>query len=244
MYGGIGEMIRVAIVEDENQWAETLTSYLGRYSSENKTPFEIVRFANADSFLDGYRAEYDIVFMDIGLPGTSGMEAAKKLREKDKSVALVFVTNMMQFAVGGYEVDAIDFIVKPMSYFTFAVKLKRVMDKIASKKETVLPIKTDTGTVNISSSELKYVEIMKHYAVWHTTDGNHRSRGALKDIEPLLTGCDFVRCNNCYLVNLKFVKGISGYTVNVGGEELLISHPKRRDFVRAVNNYLGAGRNV
>lgn len=237
-------MIRVALVEDENEWAEMLTSYLKRYSSENKTPVEYVRFADADSFLDSYSADYDLVFMDIGLPGTSGMDAAKKLREKDKAVALVFVTNMMQFAVGGYEVDALDFIVKPMSYFTFAVKLRRVIDKIASKKETVVPVKTDTGTVNIASSELKYVEIMKHYAVWHTTGGEYRARGALKDIEPLLAGCDFVRCNNCYLVNLKFVKGIRGYTVNVGGDDLLISHPKRKDFVRAVNEYLGAGRNV
>ena len=244
MGGEANEKMRIAIVEDDKEAAEKLSGFIRHYGRENGRAFEIAEFRDTASFLFGYKPKYDLVFMDIEMPEMNGMEAAKKLREKDKSVALVFVTNMMQFAVGGYEVDALDFIVKPMSYFTFAVKLKRVMDKIASKKETVLPIKTDTGTVNISSSELKYVEIMKHYAVWHTTDGNHRSRGALKDIEPLLTGCDFVRCNNCYLVNLKFVKGISGYTVNVGGEELLISHPKRRDFVRAVNNYLGAGRNV
>lgn len=237
-------MIRAALVEDENEWAEMLTSYLKRYSGENSVFIESVRFADADSFLDGYRAEYDIVFMDIGLPGTSGMDAAKRLRRLDKTVALVFVTNMMQFAVGGYEVDALDFIVKPMSYFTFAVKLRRVMDKVAAKKETVVPVKTDTGTVNIASSEIKYVEIMKHYALWHTTGGEYRARCALKDVESLLSGCDFVRCNNCYLVNLKFVKGIRGYTVNVGGDELLISHPKRKEFVRAVNEYLGAGRNV
>lgn len=237
-------MIRVALVEDEDVWAETFTDYVKKFASENGEAVTCTRFPDADGFLAGYRAEYDVVLMDIGLPGTSGMEAAKKLREKDTAVVLVFITSMMQFAVNGYEVDAVDFIVKPVPYFVFSVKFRRVVEKIALRKETVLPVKTDAGTVNVPSSKIKYVEIIKHYTVYHTTDGDYRARGALKDVEPLLEKYDFVRCNNCYLVNLKYVKSIRGYTVNVGGDELLISHPKRSNFVKAVNDYLGGGNDV
>ncbi len=70
-----------------------------------------------------YRADYDIVFMDIELPGINGMEAAHRLREIDQQVILIFVTNMAQFAVKGYEVDALDYIIKPAQYGPLSIKL-------------------------------------------------------------------------------------------------------------------------
>lgn len=234
-------MINIALVEDENEWAQTFEEYVLRFAAENKLAMKLKRFSEVDGFLKEYSMGFDVVFMDIGLPGVDGMEAAKRLRLIDKTVALVFVTGMAQFALNGYEVDALDFIVKPVPYFAFSVKMRRVVDRISARKETMLWVKTESGTVGINSSELKYVEIIRHYSIYHTINGDYKVRGTLKNVESLLADFDFVRCNNCYLVNLKYVRGICGYTVDVCGEELLISHPKRREFVRALNDYLGGG---
>lgn len=236
-------MINAALVEDDAAWSAAVTEYVKKFSAESGMAVKLTRFGDAETFLAS-GVNFDLVLMDIELPGMSGMDAAKKMREAGSGAALLFVTNMAQFALNGYEVEAVDFIVKPVPYFVFSVKFRRAAERAAARKVTVLRVKTDEGTVNIRSSDIKYVEIIKHYAVYHTTDGDHRTRGALKDIEPVLADYDFVRCNNCYLVNLKYVKGVRGYTVNVGGDELLISHPKRRGFVRVLNDYLGAGSDV
>ena len=111
-------MLRCAIVEDSPRELEHLKECLARYSAERDIPLETTAFGDAASFLEHYRADYDIVFMDIELPGINGMEAAHRLREIDRQVILIFVTNMAQFAVKGYEVDALDYIIKPAQYLS------------------------------------------------------------------------------------------------------------------------------
>lgn len=120
-------MKNIAIIEDEEEALARIRGYLERFSSESGESFRIVVYGNAIDFLEKYKPNYDIVFMDIKLPNMDGMEAAKKLRALDRFVALVFVTNMKQFAVKGYEVDALDFIVKPVKYPDFVLKLQRVL---------------------------------------------------------------------------------------------------------------------
>lgn len=120
-------MINVAIVEDEDCAANNLSEYLNTFGRQNNTEIKAERFRDAISLLTGYSGKFDIVFMDIELPEMNGMDAAKKLREIDMSVTLVFVTNMAQYAVKGYEVGAVDYIVKPVSYYDFSLKLRRIL---------------------------------------------------------------------------------------------------------------------
>lgn len=237
-------MINVALVEDNDSAAEVVDAFLTQFALEKKVKFKLIRYRDAVSFLASYTANFDLVLMDIELPDLSGMDAAYKLREIDKSVVIIFVTNMAQFAVKGYEVDALDFIVKPLSYFNFSVKLQRAVDRIRFNSDVKIKVKTDSGTINIAASRLKYVEIVKHNITYHTLEGQYNSYGALKEIEPLLSAANFIRCNSCYLVNLRYVNRVHGYIVVVDGEELLISHPRRKDFVRALNAYLGSSSNV
>lgn len=234
-------MINIALVEDEDSAAKVMLGYLNRFTSDKGVKFNTVRFSDAVGFLANYNSNFDIVLMDIEMPDLSGMEAARKLREIDKTVILIFVTNMAQFAVKGYEVDAMDFIVKPVDYFVFSVKLGRALDRVTFNRDVKLRIKTENGVVNLLSSKIKYIESVKHLLIFYTTDGEFRSYGTLKETEAALSAVNFVRCNSCYLVNLRYVNCVHGYTVTVDGEELLISHPKRKDFVKSLNDYLGSG---
>lgn len=120
-------MIRVAIVEDEPAEAERLQSLLARYSREKGVQFEVQTYTSALTFLAEYNRTVDIVFMDIELPDVNGMEISRRLRKQDAAVMIVFVTNMAQFAVQGYEVAAQDFIVKPAQYGEFALKLAKAL---------------------------------------------------------------------------------------------------------------------
>lgn len=231
----------VAVVEDSPAEAETLRKLFERYTAERGTPFQLTFFPSGEEFLNKYRPIYDFVLMDIGLPKINGMEAAARLREMDKSVTLIFVTNMAQFAVKGYEVDAFDFVVKPVNYANFSLKIQRCLNKLSSRRGTELVISQADQLVRISTSRIKYIEISGHNMVYHTTDGPVHVYGNLKDVEASLNSSMFARCNNCYLVNLNYVQAIRGYTAVVDGDELQISRPRRKAFVQALNDYLGGG---
>lgn len=235
----MGIILNAAIVEDNASDAAQITEMLRRYSAESGVQMRAAVYAEAYSFLESYRAGTDIIFMDIELPGLNGMEAARKLRETDPAVTLMFVTNMAQFAVNGYEVGALDFIVKPIIYGQFKIKLDRALKRIGITDDIVLPVKTADGFVSVPASRLKYVEVMGHRLVYHTTDGNVESSGSLYKIESLLEKAKFVRCNSCYLVNPRYVQSINKLTTVVGGDELKISYAKRKEYRTAVAAYLG-----
>ena len=150
-------MINVAIVEDTLKDAETLKDYTRRAVEMVNETCEITVFNNAVDFLDGYRGNFDIVFMDIELPDINGMDAAKKLRLLDESVVLIFVTNMAQFAMGGYAVDAMDFMVKPVSYENVCIKISRDIKKIEGKREEKLVLPGKSGVTVIMIPQIRYV---------------------------------------------------------------------------------------
>ena len=152
---------------------------------------------------------------------------------------IIFITNLAQMAIAGYEVRAFHFILKPLSYGDFAMKLKSAIGFLQERMSDTLRISTGTGFSLISTDELMYVEVDGHYISYHTTSETYRLKGSLKDIEDRVRGLSFRRCNNCYLVNLKFVESVDRDDVIVGGERLKMSRPKKREFLQAVSEYIG-----
>ena len=231
--------VNTAIVEDESAEAERLSAMLGRYGEERGLVFNKRVFTLASDFLADYTGDYDVVFMDIQLPDLDGMSAAKRLRETDGSVVLVFVTNMSQYAINGYEVNAADFVVKPLIYESFALKLDRIFERMAKLAETVLPVNTGGGMVTLAASDIKYIEVMGHELIYHTTRGEYRSYGSLCKVEKRLEEARFVRCNNYYLVNPRYVQSVGAGSTVVGGDELSVSYARRKAYRKAIAEYLG-----
>ena len=231
---------RIAIVEDQNEEAERLASYFDRYSKENDCSFLITRFEDGDSFLARYQPYFDVVFMDIMMPGTNGLETARELRKIDSSVTLVFVTNMARFAIRGYEVEAFDFVVKPVSYQNFVIKLNRVLAKLKNEqRNTYILLNLADGKKRISPAQIKYLEVNGHKVIYHTTEGTYPVYGSMKSAEEQLNPSVFSRCNNCYLINLNYVSAINGLTVTVDGEALQISRSRKNAFIQQLNEFLG-----
>ena len=177
--------------------------------------------------------------MDIELPNLDGMKAAELLRERDGEVLLVFITNMQQFAVKGYSVNAMDFIVKPVTYFAFSTMLDKALRIIGTKEELELCVKSHDGMVRLKCSEIKWVEVNKHRLTFHTEQSDFEAWGKLKDVEEKLPKDKFSRCNIGYLVNLSYVKAVEGDDVIVGNDRIKISRPRKRDFLADLAAYSG-----
>lgn len=231
-------MFNVAIVEDEISAADIIEKFLEKFGRETDECFSIRRFSSAVEFLQDYKSYHDMVFMDINMPGMDGMTASRKLREIDPNVVLIFVTNMARYAVGGYEVGAFDFIVKPVSYANFAMKLRRALKAISRRDEKTVLISGKTNTRKVYVSHIRYVEVMNHVIVYHTTDGDIQTTGTMKAVTQNLKDAPFALCNQSYFVNLEYVNGINAEGVMVDGEVLPISRPRKREFLRALNLYV------
>ena len=145
-------MVNIAIVEDSEEEAAKLLACLTRYAEENGEQFSYYRYAEANSFLEEREKTFDIVFMDIMLPGINGMEAAQRMRRSNQQTVLIFVTNMTSYAIKSYEVDALDYIVKPLSYKRVVFKLRKALHIVSANEGKLLVIREKQSTVQISSN--------------------------------------------------------------------------------------------
>lgn len=235
-------MLSIVIVEDEDSAANSLETLIEEYGEKHNEKFSIVRFYDAVGFVKNYKPVYDIVFMDIVLPRMNGFEAAKRLREIDKNITLVFVTNMVNYALKGYEVGALDFIVKPVKRGHFEMKFKRVVDSVKNRKAYDISIMTGGSLKVIAISDIIYVEASMHNLIYHTTYGDFKTRESMKSIDSKLPSGLFVKCNVCYLVNMQYIQEVNGDNVTVGGVDLHISRAKKKSFMNALTDYFG--RNI
>ena len=235
-------MKNVAIIEDESESAEILKEFILRYERERGVVLNVVRYSDAADFIAEYRTEYSVIFMDIQMPRSNGMDAAGEIRKLDKAVSIVFITNLVQYAQRGYEVDAVGFLVKPIDYFTFAMVFAKAIDISFMNEERSLVLNIPGGLYRVSTDKLKYVEIIRHRLYYHLVDDVIEMTGVLSEVEKELSGFGFLRCNNCYLVNPKFIVKVKGLEVVVGGESLQISRARRSLFLTDLADwYAGNG---
>lgn len=234
-------MIKIVIVEDDDRYAAQIRGYAEKFATETDERIDIVRYADGVDFLTNYKASADIVLMDIEMPMMNGMDAAKKLRENGDKVPIIFITNMAQYAVRGYEVDAIGFIVKPITYYGFSERLKRAVAAVKAQRDNYLAFAVKDGVVKIYLDDVKYIEVYRHRMQYHTFDEVIEVPGSMRDTADKLADKHFAQCNSGWLVNLKYVDEIKGNTVKVAGEELLVSRNKRREFIQRVTAYFAGG---
>ena len=232
-------MLNVAIIEDEQQATDVLRDYLDRFRREYGTAFNIETYGDPTNFLDTYRPDYDIVFMDIEMPNMDGMEAAHRLREIDPRAVLVFVTNVARLAIKGYEVDAFDYIVKPVDYPTFARKLASAAAR-CRRDEAAVMLFNRGNMWRIQLRDIIYVEVNGHTLHFHTRDGESTDNGRMQDIERRLHGHGFLRCNKAFLVNILHIDTIRGATVTMDdGTPLPIGRAFRKSFLQDFADYEG-----
>lgn len=234
-------MIRIGLVEDDPASAALLVDYLRRYEHEHGERFAVTGFTDGDVVVADYRPVFDILLMDIQMPGMDGFTAAEHIRQIDPEVVLIFITNMSQYAIRGYKVDALSYVLKPVPYFAFSQEIKRSVARLRRRTADYLLLAVDGGLARVATDEIVFLESAKHRTIVHTVDGRHSVVGPLKDFEAKLEGKAFFRSNSGYLVNLRHVRGVHGSSaLLVGGHDLLISRSRKKGFLAALTDYLGA----
>lgn len=242
-------MINIAIVEDEHAASALLKEYIERWletdargKGYDRRDMRIMQYYNGSTFLNASSMKFfDIVFMDIRLPDVDGMTISEELRKTDKNAVIVFVTDIAQFAMKGYKVDALDYVLKPVSYYNFSVVLDRAFERLEKSTDVCVTVRVDNRIARISAADIKYVEVMNHKLIYHTKYEDIVGYGQLKDVENALGKAEFIQCHRYYLVNLKYVKSMSNGMLDVDGTLLEVSVRKRKDVLAAVANYFGGG---
>lgn len=232
-------MIRVAIVEDEAAVRAQLTEYVQRYTRQYGTAFQVNEFSGGGQLLADYRPVYDLVLMDIEMPGMDGMETARQLRQLDSEVMLLFITNTAQYAIKGYSVGALDYILKPVPYFAFSQLLQKAVRQLQGKALHTLLVAVEGGMRRVDAAKLYYIESEGHRVHFYSEDGDFAASGTLKYFEEKLADQPFMRCNSGYLVNLAQVLAVQQDSVQVGPYILQISRPRRKAFLAALADHIG-----
>lgn len=238
-------MISIAIVEDDNQEATQLESFINKYAESQNKDVKITFFKDAVKLLDNYSPVYDIIFMDIEMPYLNGMEAAEKLRRIDNVVTLIFVTNMSKYAIKGYEVNALDFMIKPIRYAAFKMKFKKAVERLSSNEAVNIVVFRRTGLVRLTSRQIIYVEVIGHKLHYHLSDEVVEGTGSLTELENQLQKCNFLRCHSSYLINPQYISNIQGYNITMtNGDILRISRPRKKEIMQQLAEILGEGRDM
>ena len=228
--------LRIAVCDDERKFIERFKEIIDKtYKS-----LDII----IDEFTDGNELiklfgsrNYDIVFLDIEMPAVDGLTLARKLREMSEDIYIVFLTGHIEYAVKGYEVNALRYLTKPPE----AGAVREVIDHVLKKQsgEKALWVKDRDGEHKIKLSDIIYIEAQNQKIVIYTADDEVEVRGKLSDYEEKLLSQGFFRIHRGYLVSLSKVKGFSGRDVTMSdGAVLPVGRTKEQSFKASLMSYV------
>lgn len=231
-------MLRIAVVEDDKTYAAQLKEYLVRYGTEKNQKISVALFPDGEDIVTDYSAEFDIILMDVEMTFMDGMTTAERIREKDNEVVIIFITNMPQYAIQGYKVDALDYVLKHISYFAFSQRIDRALTRVKKKEATYITVAQKGGKKKLNVDKICYVEVRDHDLIYHSTKGDIVTKSSMKEAEDTLGGTKFFRCNRCYLVNLEYVEDFRGNDVTVASDVIQVSRARKKAFMDALNDYM------
>lgn len=233
-------MIYIGVVDDNQESRRLLQSYLARYEYETGEQFKIEEFADGSELTASYRPRYDIIFLDVLMANLDGFATARLIREVDPGVILIFVTNMAQFAIKGYEVDALSYLLKPVPYFAFSQELKRSLERLRHVRDGHIVVQVGGEMLRINLADVVYIESIKHKLVFHLVEGTLSMTSTLKEMDAQLERFGFYRSNSYLLVNLRHVEGFSGAeSRHTGGVVLPVSRSRKKLFLEVLADYFG-----
>ena len=234
-------MVKILIVEDSDEEAEELIDRIQGYAHRTGEHFNVRRISSAMEF-SAERHPADLVFMDIDLPGLSGMEVAHLLRAYDTSTPLIFVTNLSQYAVRGYEVDALDFIVKPVSAHDLSMCLDKALRIVRRNRRSTIIVPTSDGMCVVDTADVISAEV-KNHTVTYRIEGAEKplvGRGSLTALLERLEGGPFLQVSKSCLVNMEHIASVAGDELRMSdGSVAYLSRSRKRPALVAIAEYLG-----
>ena len=224
--------MRIAVIDDQPADRETIAALVSRWAKDRAETAVSVPFSSAEAFLFAYSEDknFDILLLDVEMSGEDGITLAKRLRQEGCAAEIVFVTSHFELAGEGYEVDALHYLVKPVSQEKLSAVLTKTADRLKAAPPSVV-ISSEGETVRLAEYELLYVEAFLHYLVLHTEERDYRIKEPLGDFAGRLSE-DFFRIHRSMLVNLRRIVKITRTDVTLDSGDVL---PVARGKYDAVN---------
>lgn len=231
-------MLKLAIVDDDEKYREEIISLLKQYEREYGEVFIVSQYTDGDELTENYKSDMDIILLDIEMEFMDGMTAAEYIRKLDQDVIIVFITNMPQYAIKGYQVGALDYILKPLNYYAFSQTMKRAIGRRKNSDKKYLYAVSREFKRKVDVSDILYIEVINHDLYIHTKEETIESKGTIRDLEQQLKDMDFFLCNKGYLVNLAYVDAVAGSDIVIGEDRLQVSRAKKKPLIEALNRYM------
>ena len=227
--------IRVAVCDDERSQTEYLTAKLSEWAARNDHTCDVLAFPSAEAFLFAYgeNKSFDVLLLDIEMKEMNGVELARRIREENETVQIIFITGYSDYMSQGYDVGALHYILKPIS----KEKLFQVLDRAAAnlrKAEKRLTVSVNRQTEYIPLSKIVYLEAQMNYTVVYTKTAEYRVKTPLSDLEKKLDD-GFFRCQRSFIVNLAEIHTVKRDSVILkNGRSVPISRGMREQIGRAI----------
>lgn len=232
-------MIKIGVLEDEMPNYLQLQECITRYGEENHVDFDLQLFTDGGQFLEQDFSQFDIIFLDIQVPGASGLDVAEQVREKDKDVVIFFCTRLTRYAIFGYQVEALDYIIKPIRYSSMKLRMDRALRRVReNRREDTIVLRTNRSSLRIRISDIYFVEARQHKTVYNTALGVYEVWDSFRNAKAELEPFHFAQCHGSYLCNLRWVSGLDGDEVLIHDTvRLRISRNLKKAFTNALTAY-------
>lgn len=235
-------MLKIAICDDQEMERFVIDNFLKEYFATKSYEYTVVQYSRGENLVADYEDNeggYNLLFLDILMDGMSGIEVARRIREYDVNVKIVFTTASADYILAGYDVFAFNYLIKPLEIN----KLKNVCDRFLKIERDIekqsLSIRANRREVNILFNDIVYIESSNTTIYVHTKDEVYRTYGKLGDFETQLTNENFLRCHQSYIINLNFVKECKDEFVMEGGQIVPMRQKERKQIRSKFVEYTG-----
>ena len=232
-------MINIGICEDELHYRVNIKDMLGEILSTYSINYKIYEFSSGEELLSNYPKDLDILIMDIQMKIINGMDTARKIREFDQNLEIIFMTSFSEFMQEGYEVKAYRYILKPISERKISRNILPCINEIMKKKNNYLTINVKNYVDRIKIDSIVYIETDRPNILIYTNDNKYTTKMSISKIDKILREHGFFRCHNSYIVNLKLVESMNSNTLKIGEKYIPISKYRVKELKLALTNILG-----
>lgn len=232
-------MINIGICEDELHYRVNIKDMLGDILSTYSINYKIYEFSSGEELLSNYPKDLDILIMDIQMKIINGMDTARKIREFDQNLEIIFMTSFSEFMQEGYEVKAYRYILKPISERKISRNILPFINEIMKKKNNYLTINVKNYVDRIKIDSIVYIETDRPNILIYTNDNKYTTKMSISKIDKILREHGFFRCHNSYIVNLKLVESMNSNTLKIGEKYIPISKYRVKELKLALTNILG-----
>lgn len=235
-------MIRIAICDDNELDLIKLEKSIKYCFLNFESDYSISTYFTGGFFLrEMYTKEFDIVFLDVFLGTSDGIEISKKLREINSNTVIIFMSSKQTEVFRSFDVSPLAYLIKPLTYEDIYNTLEKALNKLKFEKGYKITFRYGNGYYTVFTDDIIYFESTLRVINIHTKTKCYRFYGKLSDIESTLNDKNFVRCHQSYIVNMQYIQKIEKNCIyTITGEIIKISRGKSQSVKEKMLEFIGS----